>query len=344
MNNNYALTFSSINKTSHNYFIVFTLKNKQYAINIQNILEVINIPEIEIPAKTPESIIGILNYNGMMIKAVDLCPHLGFEPSKFSINNKLIIAIVNDCCFAIHTEKIENIVQLNSENIQPIPYEIQNSILTAVYKDNDNSINIININELNRIISELHTNNSLISYSELLPDDEKSQQIMKIRTQQNQLTQEIFSFLFNINTLNQYILFELNNHNYYLDLKCVKEFISIKRLKMTKLPYTQEYIKGIVSVRGDFLVVIDLKKFLNEENNNQKEGNKLIVVEGKDFNIAFLVDNIKYIKNLKNNLNTGYNTSSSKYISYEFVEDDELYSILNFDKIINDEKLYINID
>ena len=45
--------------------------------------------------KAPENIIGIFNYNGLMIKAVDLCPFLGFEPSNFSINNQLIIANVD---------------------------------------------------------------------------------------------------------------------------------------------------------------------------------------------------------------------------------------------------------
>ena len=344
MNNNYSITISSETNNYNEYFIVFTLKGKQYAISIQNVMEVINIPEIEIPSIAPESIIGMFNYNGLMIKAIDLCPFLGFEPSNFSINNQLIITIVNGNCFAIHTEKIENITQLNSQDIQPIPYEMENSILKEVCKTENNSINIINMDIVSELITEKHTKTSNIKYSNLFPSDEKSQQILKLRAQQNKSIQEVFSFPFNLNTMNQYILFTLDNHNYYLDLKYVKEFISIKRLNITKLPYTQDYIKGIINLKGDFLVVVDLKRYLNNDTNSIHEGSKLIISKGKDFNIAFLVDEIKYIKNLKN-LNS-YKTFSgnSKYIFSEFMEEDKLYSILNFEKIINDDRLYININ
>ena len=124
----------------------------------------------------------------------------------------------------------------------------------------------------------------------------------------------------------------------------MKEFTSIKRLKITKLPYTQDFIKGIINLKGDFLVVIDLKRFLNNNSSTLNEGSKLIVVNGKNFNVALLVDDIKYIKNLKNAQITNKTMSrSSDYISGEFVEDDILYSVLNFERFINDERLYINI-
>lgn len=344
MNNNYTITLSSEINNINEYFIVFILKGKQYAINIQNVMEVINIPEIEIPAKAPKSIIGMFNYNGLMIKAIDLCPFLGFEPSNFSINNQLIITIVNGNCFAIHTEKIENITQLNSQDIQPIPYDMDDSILKEVCKTENESINIINMDIVNELITKNHKNNNDINYIDLLPSDEKSQQILKIRAQQNKIVQEVFSFPFNLNTMNQYILFTLDNHNYYLDLKYVKEFISIKRLNITKLPYTQDFIKGIINLKGDFLVVVDLKRFLNNDINTIHEGSKLIIAQGKDFNIALLVDEIKYIKNLKNIDSYRTFSGNSKYIFSEFMEEEKLYSIINFDKIINDDRLYININ
>ena len=194
MNNNYSIALSNQINTSNEYFIVFLLKGKQYAINIQNVMEVINIPEIEIPSKAPECIIGMFNYNGLMIKAVDLCPLLGFETSNFSINNQLIITIVDGNCFAVHTEKIENITQLSSQDIQAIPYEMDDSILKEVYKAKDNSINIIDMYSVNKLITENHSNNSNINYADLFPLDEKSQQILKIRAQQNKSAQEVFSF------------------------------------------------------------------------------------------------------------------------------------------------------
>ena len=342
MNNNYTITSSFGIHESQKYYIVFTVKKNKYAINIQNIMEVINIPDIEIPSVAPDGIIGIFNYKGLMINVIDLCPFLGFHSSGFSINNQLIIAHFEGNCFAIHTEKIDNIMQFDIGQTQDLPFNIENSIIKEIYKYEENAINIIDIKMLNTLISRQDAPKSDINYIELFPSDEKSKQILKLRTLQNNKNREIFSFPFNLNTLNQYILFTLDNHNYYLDLKYVKEFISIKRLNITKLPYTQDFIKGIINLKGDFLVVIDLKRFLNNDINKIKEGSKIIVVQGKNFNLAFLVDEIKFIKNIENSYNS-VNTNSSKYILSEFMEEGKLYSILNFDKIINDERLYVNI-
>ena len=343
MNNKYPIKISSELLNANNYYIVFFLQGKKYAINIKNVLEIINIPEIEIPEQTPMGIIGMFNYNGTMIKFVDLCPFLGFQTVPFSINNQIIIAVINDNCFAIHTDKIENVSQFEIDNIQQIPYEAENSILNQVYKTDDNSISIIDIEKLTNIL----TNNQTISgtnYASLFPHDEKSNQILKLRANQHKISQDTFSFPINISTVNQYILFTLNNQNYYLDLKYVKEFISINRLNITKLPFTQDYINGIINVRGEFLVVLDLKRFLNNDTNNTQEGGKLIIAEGKNFDIALLVDDIKYIRNLKNITAEQLNTHNSGYIYSEIMEENVLYSVLNFEKIVNDDKLYINVN
>lgn len=341
MNNNYSLTTVNTKEASE-YYIVFFLKEKQYAINIKDVIEIINIPVIDIPQIAPEGIIGIFNYKGLMIKVVDICPVLGFKTSEFTINNQLIIVCIEGNCFAVHTENISNIIHINKSELQPIPFASKNSILKDVYKINNTSINIINTKALDKIISNVNANESKINYLELFPQDEKSKQILELRSIQNIQKQEVFSF--ELNTTNQYVLFTLENHNYYLDLKYIKEFTSIKRLNITKLPYTKKYIKGIINLRGEFLVVIDLKLFLNSTNNSNITSNKIIIIEGKNYNLALLVDDIKYIKNLKNIQPSVFTDDNSKYIYAEFMEDNKLYSILNIEKIINDERLYINID
>lgn len=343
MNNNYAITSSIISGETQGDFIVFTLKDNLYAIGIQNVIEIINIPYIEIAQTTPPGIIGIFNYKGIMIKVIDLCPMLGFATSEFSINNQLIIICLEGVYFALHAEKILNITQLEYENIQYLPYNTENSILKEVYKSEGDSINIIDIKRVDKFISQNNSENKT-DYSALLPRDEKSTRILKFRAEQNKKDQELFTFPLTVNSTNQYILFVLDNQNYYLDLKYVKEFISLKRLNITKLPYTQNFIKGIINLKGDFLVVLDLKKFLDSGNNSSNEGCKLIIVEGKNYSLAFMADEIKFIRNLKDLRTSDLNTNNiSPYIYAEFMEEGELYNILNFEKIINDERLYINI-
>lgn len=346
MNNNYSIQAVPATILKNDYYMVFKLASNLYAINIKYIFEIINIPEMEMPELMPKGVIGMFNYNGNIIKAIDLCPFLGLETRNFDISNQIIIVISNDDCFALNTDKIVNITQFDSDKIQKIPYENDTSILKYLYKSNESIINIIEIDLLKKLLFENNSLPSLINYKNLFPSDDKSLQLLKLRANKQKVIQDVFAFPVDLNTNNQYILFTLDNQNYFLDLKYIKEFISVKRLNITKLPYVQDCISGIVSIQGEILVVINLKKFLNPKSDDSTESTKLIVVEGRNFNIAFLVDDIKYIKNLKNvnSINSSkINRASSDYILSEFLEEDVLYNILNFEKIINDERIYIDI-
>ncbi len=341
MNNNYEISTSLPANNMKDYYIIFEICGKLYAFNINNIIEVIKLPQIQIPEKTPPGIAGYINYNKSTINVIDLCPLLGFDPQKFSVNNQLIITCYKEYCFAVHTEKIITILNLENTYFEPFPYETDDSLIKEIYHKDNQTIHIINIENIEKVIENNKTKENLINYSKLLPTDEKSLEVFQVRANLNKKHSNSFSFPLDYNFINQYILFKLGNNNYYLDLKYIKEFVSLKRINITKLPYTKDFIKGLINIKGDFLLLIDLKNFLNGEKTEIKEGNKIILTQGRNFNIAFLVDEIRYIKNLKNlpKLNYNYN---NEYISNEFMEDDELYSIINFEKIINDEKIYIN--
>ena len=344
MKNNFDLILKEETKEKSKYFIVFSIAGKRFAISIENVIEIINLPEIETSLVMPENIIGIFNYNGLMIKVIDLCGFLGLQRENFSINNKLIVTMVEGNCFAIHVSQLEDIVPFDINMIQEIPYYLENSILSEIYKTEYDNINIIDLKLLDSLVSSKKVKAGNFDYSTLLPSDEKSKQVLKIRNEQSKKFQDSVSYPNNITLVHQYILFTLDGFNYYLDLKYVKEFISLKRQKITPLPYTCDYIKGLINYRGNFLMVVDLKRFLNKNITQENEGNKLIIVESKNFDLAFLVDDIKYIKNLKNISKTLTNDSNSPYIYAEFIENNTLFSILNFEKIIHDEKLYVNIE
>ncbi len=340
--NNYSIINSNKNlKSELEHLFVFTVSGGLYAINIKFILEVINFQEIEIPANTPLGIIGIFNYNGVMTNVIDICALLGINSGKFSVNDKFVIIVCKDNCFALRADNIIDIYNLDNQNIQQLPFDVQNSFIKEVYKYENSIFNIINVEALNESLANNKQKNS-INYSLLLPKDEQELEILKLR-KEDISKKNIFNFPIEHESENQFLLFTLDSHNYFIELKYIKEFICSKQVNITKLPYTDEFVKGIINSRGDFLIVIDLNMFLNNENNDIKPSSKLIITEGKNFNIALLVDDVKYIKNLKNIEKNNIYTGHSKYIISEFTENGELYNIINYDKIINDERIYIDI-
>ena len=344
MNNDFPITTKNTRMKADDSYIVFSIQDKQYAINITNVIEVINIPTLNAPETLPVGIIGIFNYKETIIKAIDICPLLGFEPNQPKKNNKFIIINSNNNYFAIHTDAVINIFTFDKDLIQKIPYSANNSILKEIYKNETNQISIVDINALNNVIELNKDKENGFNYLKLISENNDAENLSKSHSIQTIEKQKLYAFNFNLVTENQYILFTLNNDNFYIDLKYIKEFTTTRRYKITKLTYTAENIKGLINLKGEFLIVIDLKLFLGLSNTVNSKNKKLIILERPDFNIALLVDDIKYIQNLNNITPSSINNNISKYVYSEFIENEKLHTVLNAEKIINDERLYIDIN
>lgn len=86
----------------------------------------------------------------------------------------------------------------------------------------------------------------------------------------------------------QLVAFKLNREEYGVSILYVQE---IKRLTdITRVPYTPDFIKGVINLRGSVLPVIDLKKRLGLLDEPYSEDTRIIIVKVEDISIGMIVD------------------------------------------------------
>ena len=68
---------------------------------------------------------------------------------------------------------------------------------------------------------------------------------------------------------------------------------------MIKVPCTPEFVKGLISIKGDYLTIIDLKKYFDNESSSITEKSSIIAIQSKDFHIGFIVDEISDTMNIQ---------------------------------------------
>ena len=92
----------------------------------------------------------------------------------------------------------------------------------------------------------------------------------------------------------QLIVFKLGDEVVGIDMQAV---LGIKSYKdATKIPDTPEYIEGIISLRGDIIVTVNLKKKFNLENPEIVENSRIIEVNSEEIQIGFIVDEVSSAK------------------------------------------------
>ena len=59
-------SIENFNEEKHLYML-FNCTNARYAVNIENVVEVMKLPTLEHPQKMPNNAIGLLKYDNIMI-------------------------------------------------------------------------------------------------------------------------------------------------------------------------------------------------------------------------------------------------------------------------------------
>ena len=329
-----------------NLHLCFELDEKIYALNAKNVLEVTTLPMINKPQKLPKFIIGILNYNDLFINVIDIRKVFNLPVKSFELANKVIIIKGEESLFAVIVDEVTDFFTAMPAQIQRVMGENYSSVIKSFYKIDESIINIVDIQSIEEIIKKAQFEENTTNYSELFPQDEES--VCVLQRRKNEIAK--------IPTMNldtavygkdQYIVFRLGEHTYCLYSFYVRELINLKNYSITKIPYTPDFIIGIINLKGNFYSVLDLKKFIGIGNNTNKKSskaNKVIVIESTELKLALLVDDITNIVNIAPDSVEIKNDQrlDSLFIKAETFINDEVYNILNLEKLINDERLYID--
>jgi len=109
--------------------VVFELDKEEYAVEITELQEIINIPEITPVPNAPKFIKGILNLRGKISVVVDLEKRFDlvreFENKE---EGNVIITEVEGNNFGVIVDKVSEIITVQTANIQPTPALISTKI------------------------------------------------------------------------------------------------------------------------------------------------------------------------------------------------------------------------
>lgn len=113
-----------------------------------------------------------------------------------------------------------------------------------------------------------------------------------------EMTKETVS---SMNREGKYLTFELGGEEYGLEILKVKEIIGI--MKITSVPRTPTYVKGVINLRGKVIPVIDLRLKFEMEPIEYNERTCIIVVDIADNSrnglmMGIVVDSVSEVLNI----------------------------------------------
>ncbi len=337
------------NIQENDIYIFVKIGNSSYAFPALNVLEIIKLVELEYPEKMPSYIAGILEYKGKVIHIIDLRTILKIDTEEYDVNTHILIIQGKEGVYGIIADEISDIKKIDTTIIAPPPYALGNSFTKGIYLNKGQNTTVINLDSLEnwmKTTSDGETNFKEKA-SRLLPRDISSKEILHQRKLQLIEKTDAMPSYTGMQNKDVYISFLVGNSTYCLEIVHVGGFYKYSETKIIKIPCTPNFVAGLISIKGDYLTVIDLKRYFDNEPTNITDKSTIIAIQSKDFKVGLLADEISNTLNIQSaELYSGKNKSKNiktdiKNEIIEYVKDNKLYLVLNVVEILNNEKIYV---
>ena len=115
----------------------------------------------------------------------------------------------------------------------------------------------------------------------------------------------------------QYIVVNIGNEQYGINIKYIDNIVRIQRI--TRVPKTQPYYKGVINLRGEIIPVMSIRIKLGLEDDEFTDKSRIIIVKVDNASIGIIVDQVKEVVTLDEdnieNMATDVNDEFSGYIN-----------------------------
>ena len=128
---------------------------------------------------------------------------------------------------------------------------------------------------------------------------------------------------------------------YGVNVKQIQEIRNVE--KITRLPKSPEFVKGIMNLRGQIITIIDVKQKLDFDTNDEENQNPSILISKiNDQTLGFLIDDVDEVVRIDGkdiDRNTLENSDSASYLQGFVKTKDKLIILLDLEELILNTKI-----
>lgn len=269
--NDGKIKINEIIKEDSKRFLIFKMGNEDFALELDYLYEIIlaDIHFTEITGSTNE-IAGLITLRDDLITVIDLRVYYKFD-KKVSDKNRILISRIDNKTIGLLIDEIIDIRDFVDTSIDYMKDELEKNKIAGVLHDNNSLISFLDDKVLKIILDD---NESYVDSKDVVnKDEEKSEDS------------------------SEFILFELKGKEYSFEVDIVAEIIDFE--KSTNVAYTNEFIDGVINIRGQIVPIVSLVNIL-KMNVVFKNDSKIIVCNIGNTKVGFVVDNVSDILSVSN--------------------------------------------
>jgi len=271
--------------TDERQLVSFTVSDEEYAIPIENIQEIVQIPEhiTKVP-NSEATIIGIMNLRDKILPLASLRRLFGFPEEELTEQSRIVVLSMGNLSVGIVVDGVKEVLRVPESIIEPVP-----SIILKDEKDFEIT-EICRLNEGKRLVSIISVSNLFKrkDIKEALNSLENEQSIEKEKEETMEEEE-------------QFVVFKLDEQEYAVPIESVQEIVRIPE-GLSHVPKTPDFVEGVINLRGNVLPVIDLRKRFDLQEKQMDEHQRIMVFVIDNVSVGFIVDSVSEVLKIPNSV------------------------------------------
>ncbi|MCK5040074.1 MAG: chemotaxis protein CheW [Candidatus Aenigmarchaeota archaeon] len=135
----------------------------------------------------------------------------------------------------------------------------------------------------------------------------------------------------------QLVVFKIENEEFGVDINDVREIIKME--DVTKVPNTEDYILGVINLRGKIIVVIDLAKKLNLPVKEKDKNTRVLITDIHDNTVGMVVDECNEVLRITGDKVEPAPSAITKKINSDYIQgvgilDERLIILVDLGKVL----------
>ena len=259
--------------------VSFDVNGQEYAIAIEDVQEIVQVPEAVIHVPHSEShVLGVMTLRSRLLPLVNLRSMFALPHRDLDEKSRIVVLTLGGVSVGVVVDAVSEVLRVSKSGVDALP---------ALLAREGNLAEITAICRLDngkRMVS-IVTSRNLFGHSAI---KEALSAVNDTELEEDRETKEANE---NLDDDEQVVIFRLDKEEFGAPIASVQEIVRVPE-QLIRVPKAPSFVEGVVNLRGSVLPVIDLRLRLGLKQVERTDRQRIMVFLISDVRTGFIVDEV----------------------------------------------------
>jgi purine-binding chemotaxis protein CheW len=262
-------------------FVSFEVAEQEYAILIEDVQEIVQVPSSIIHVPHSEAhVLGLMTLRSRLLPLVSLRRMFDLPNRDADEQSRIVVVTLDGTSVGIVMDRVNEVLRVAKTAVDPLPATLaKDETLAGIeqicrLEGGKRMVSILSVTNLFRHSVVKEAMNELSSNSDLSGPREADQSDSARNDEEEQV-----------------VVFRLGREEFGVPIDSVQEIVRIPE-EMTHVPKAPAAVEGVINLRGAVLPVLDLRRRLGLAQIERSDRQRIIVLLIDNVRTGFIVDSV----------------------------------------------------